>query len=289
MSYLSSDFLDKVKLHGSIADGRYTDAEILSIGTDQLISVVVPLILAQKEEYYVRSEDQSVVADQASYPIPYRAMGLTLREVKLIVGTEIKDLPRIDPTEIKSTNTGTPQGFYLEGQDVVLYPTPNASTGTLRLSYFLTPPRLVDVTEVGLITGIDRNTGIITAAVPTSWTTGNAFDLVSSKNGHQTKAFDLAASNVISSTSITFNAADIPASIVVGDYVCLAGQSPYLQCPDICYRWAIQLTVNELLNALLDQAGYQQGTATAQQLQFAVVSQLQNRIQGAPKKLRISL
>lgn len=288
-AFTSSDFLEQVKLVGSIPEGRYTDPEILSLAYNLLISNIVPMILAQKEEYYVRSEGQSVVTGQASYPIPYRAFGLSLREVKIVRNGTIVDLPRIDLTAVTSTSAGSPSSFYLEAQDVVLYPTPQSSEGTIRLSYFLTPSRLVEITEVGLITSIDRNTGIITAAVPSSWTTGNSFDLVSSKNGHQTKAFDLTATNVSAQSSITFSSSDIPSSIVVGDYVCLAGESPFLQMPDACYQYAIQLTVNQLYSSMGAQAENQAGEGKAQQFQAMIVTVLQNRVQGAPKKLRIPL
>jgi hypothetical protein len=245
--------------------------------------------MTQKEEYYATSEDQAITANQAAYPIPERAMGLSLREVKLVRGNDVIDLPRLDPTEIKSTALGDPWAFYLQGLDVVLYPTPATSQHSLRLSYFLTPSRLVQLSEVGLITVIDRITGVITAEVPSGWATSDSFDLVSSKNGHQTKGFSLTASAITPLTDITFTASDIPASIVVGDYVCLAGESPYIQAPDIAFRYMVQLTVNELIGSMQDQPGLQAGMAMAQKLEALFISQLQNRVQGAPRRLRITL
>lgn len=285
----STSFLDQVKLLGAIPNGRFEDDEILAIASDQLNSVVVPLILLQKEEYYLTPEDQAITANQAAYPIPYRAMGLSLREVKLVKSNEVRDLPRIDPTEVKTGATGEPWAFYLQGTDVILYPTPATTQNTLRLSYFLTPSAFVPLAEVGLITDIDRATGIVTAAIPSTWATSSTYDLVSSKNGHQSKATGLVASAITATTDITFIAADIPASIVIGDYVCLEGESPYLQCPDICFRYIVQLTINDLLASMEAQAALQAGMALATKFEGLMISNLQNRVAGAPRRLRITL
>jgi hypothetical protein len=279
----TTEFLNKVKLKATLPEGRYEDSEILGIAKDMLMSVVVPTILGLKEEYYVTSESQDITANQGAYPIPYRAFGLSLREVKRLYSNQVQDLARIDPTDIRTTATGTPHSFYLEGQDVVLYPTPQATEGTLKLSYYLTPSAPVLVTETAPITNIDRNTGIITATPPTAWTTGNSFDFVSQRNGHKTLAFDLTATNVSTST-ITFTASDIPSSLLVGDSIALAGEAPYLQAPDSAFPMLVQIVANELLEDMGDTTALQLGQAKAEQLRAAFVSSLSVRVQGAPKR-----
>lgn len=289
MSYTTEAFLEQVKLLASLPSGRYEDEEILATAYDQLTSTVIPLILGVKEEFYVASETQAVIAGQSAYPIPYRALGLTLREVKLIRGTEIVDLARIDPTEIRTTEAGTPWAFYLEGLDVVLYPTPNLADGALKLSYFQAPSRPVLVSEAAQIVDIDRAAGVITAAVPTSWTTADTFDFVSRRNGHRSLGQDIVATDVSASTSLTVATGDIPSSLSVGDYVALAGESVYFQMPDNCYRLLIQLTANEFLGSMDALPALQAGQAMAQKLEVIVRSQLSTRVQGAPKRLRITL
>lgn len=289
MRFDSDSLLEQVKLLGTPPQGRFEDDEIFSIASNQINSKLVPFILSLKEEYYLTSEDQTITQDQQAYPIPARAIGLTLREVKVIDGTAIKDINRIDPTEITSLASGQVTSFYLQGHDVMLYPTPQSTQGTLRLYYFLSPSEIVATALCARITDIDRVTGLISAVTPSDWTTGETYDLVSSKNGHQTKAFDLVASAVVASTSITFTATDIPASIVVGDYVALAGQAPYIQAPDICFQYVVQLTIEQLMIQMSDQAGLESAKAEVARLQELIVAQLQNRVQGAPKQLRITL
>lgn len=284
--YTTDEFVDKVNLYGAIPDGRYEPSEIIGIAFDQLQSQVVPLILAMNEEYYVRSESQSITAGTASYDIPYRALGMVLREAKLVLNQDVQDLTRIGPEQVKTTRVGTPTSFYLEALSAVLYPTPDTTQGSLKLSYFQTPATPVLIADAALITAIDRVTGVIAATPPTTWTLTNTFDLVTAKNGHDSKALDLTAT-AITTTSVTFAAASIPISIVVNDYIALAGQAPYMQCPDLCYRFLVQLTVNELLQAMGATAELAAGRETAGALMQGLVKILSSRVVGAPKPFTI--
>lgn len=284
--YTTDEFVEKVELYGELPSGRYTSEEVLDVAYDQLTSVVVPLIIALNEEYYVRSESQSVVAGQREYEIPYRALGRILRELKLVKDTRVIDLPRMEPELVFSSEQSEPESFYLEGFNVVLYPTPRTAEGSVSMSYFLTPSRPVLVANAGQITAIDRVTGEITASLPADWTLYDSFDIVTAKNGHDSKVMDLTAT-AVSTSAITFAAASIPASIVVGDYVTKAGYSPYFQCPDIAYRYLAQLTVNDLLQSMGSQAELQAGMAKAEQLKGALIQTLSKRVVGAPKQFTI--
>jgi hypothetical protein len=91
------------------------------------LSDLVPLIVTLREDFFVRSASQSITANQANYPMPTRAAGMVLRDVKVIRGTEVLTLHKISREEITSTATGTPHSFYLEENNVVLYPTPDTT------------------------------------------------------------------------------------------------------------------------------------------------------------------
>jgi hypothetical protein len=281
-------FLTQVKLYGSIPSGRYTDPEILQVASDVMLGQIVPMIISLKEEFYVEKEEQNITASQAEYPIPYRAMGLSLREIKKIKNNTIFDMPRISPEDIAVSVLGNPDFFYLEGQNVVLYPTPDSTAGTIRMIYFKTPSVLVEVTDCAIITAIDATTGVITATPPTTWTTSSSLDFVSKRNGHKNLAVDLTPT-AISTTTVTFAAASIPTTLLVGDYIALAGESPYLQIPDVCFDLAVRITAFELIQSMGDQAGAQALGVKIEQLKSAVVSLLTNRVQGAMKTNRISL
>jgi len=281
-------FLEQVKLKGSIPGGRFTDHEILGVSFSVLLSQLVPMIIALKEEYYVQAESQNITANVAAYPIPHRALGLSLREVKKIVSSSIIDMDRISPEDIESTQTGTPVAFYLEAQDVVLYPTPNATQDTLKLSYFKTPSKPVTVAECAVITAINTGSGLVTATPPTTWTASSVLDFISRQNGHKCLGTDITPSS-ITSTTITFATADLPATLAIGDYVALATEAPFIQVPDVCFDLCVRLTVNELLDSMGDQAGLQSGLTATAILKQNVQSLLMTRVQGAIKKSTITL
>lgn len=277
--------VNQVTLKAALPDGRFTDQEILDLASDALISEIAPLLIASREEYYVRNKDLTVTADQANYPIPYRAMGATLREVKVLRGDRWVDIIRIDPEEIQTTNTGNPEHFYLEGNNVVLYPTPNASGDTLRLSYFLRPSSLVPTSECARITAISTNT--LTATIPTAWTSTDTFDLVQGISGFAVKGLDFSAS-AVNPTDITLTGT-IPGDLVVGDFISLSGESCFPFIPADAHQLLVQLTVVSCLEAMGDQTNLAIATQRAGALREAFKALLSNRIQGAPRKFTSAL
>lgn len=288
MALDTTKLLTQIKIKASLPDGRYTDAEILDIANDVLQSQVVPLIINLKEEYYVTSASQNITANVSSYPIPYRAYGLMLREAKKVQSNSLINLIRVDPTAITTTVAGNPTSFYLEGHDVVLYPIPSTTQATLKLSYFITPSKPVQSTEVAVITAINTATGIITATPPSTWTTASTYDFVSRRNGHKCLAIDLTPT-AISSTTITFNASDLPSSLAVGDYVALAQEAPFVQIPDAGFPLVVQLVANELLEDLGDQEALQIGISKAENLKQTFTQAMSVRVSGEPKRSKIKL
>jgi hypothetical protein len=288
MAFDTARLISQVNIKASLPQGRYTDSEILDTAYDILLSQMVPLILNLKEEFYVSNSTQAIVAGTASYAIPAGSFGLSLREVKRIANTNIIDLARIDPTDVTDSNTGTPDSFYLEGQNVVLYPTPQASGDTLKLSYFLTPNKPVLTTETAAITAIDTGTGVVSCVPPTAWSTSNRFDFISRENGHKTLGSYLTAS-ALTTSSITFAVADLPSTLAIGDSIALTSESSYIQIPDSCFPIMVQMVANEFLEAMGDAGPLQIGLQKAEQLKAAVVSFLGVRVLGAPKRSTITL
>jgi hypothetical protein len=139
-----------------------------------------------------------------------------------------------------------------------------------------------------VITAINTGTGVVTATPPTTWTTSSSLDFCSQRNGHKTLGSGVSPT-AISTTDITFNTANLPSTLAIGDYVALAGETPYLQCPDVCFDLVVRLVANELLESLGAQAELQAGIAKADKLQANVVSLLTNRVTGAPKRSVITL
>lgn len=285
MAFDTTRLLAQANLKGALPTGRFTDQEVLDLASDSLISLIAPMVVASREEYYLQDDDQTVTASQAAYPIPYRALGMGLREIKVIRGTEIVDLYRIDPEDIYSTQTGLSEGFYLKGNNVILYPTPSASGDTLRLTYFVRPSLLVPTNQCAQITAIASNT--LTCVPPSTWTTADTFDLVQGKSGFALKGMDLAASAVNAGNLIL--SATTPSTLAVGDYVSLSGESCFPHLPAEAHQLLVHLTVAACLESMGDNEGLARTQAMAGSLKQNFSLLLGNRVQGAPRRFNSRL
>jgi hypothetical protein len=285
MSLNNSRFLNQIKLKAALPTGRFTDQEILDITYDILLTDVQPFLISLRQEYYTKKSTSTIVAGTASYPLNSRALGLSLRELKWTDSSNaIKNLRQLSPEDIEDNTQGTPTGFYFEGVYIVLYPTPNV-TGTLTQSFFQRINKPVETSACAIITSIDTVTGIITATPPSTWTTADSFDFISRNNSNDTLAKDLTIS-AISSTTITFTASDLPSSLAIGDYIALAGETPYIQVPDDAISLVQALTIVDLLESMGDIQAVQLAGAKAEKLKAGLARVMGMRIEGEGIKFR---
>jgi hypothetical protein len=217
----------------------FQNIDFYALADDSIRAKIVPLVLKHMAEFYVTNQDYAINANVNKYAIPPRAINMNLRSIE-VVSTADPDtkvpLEQLNREDLYAGITGNirylikKNGFYLEGNYVVLYPTPTQSLDLLRLNYFIRPNQLVDPSACGLITAINTGANQITCSgVPSTWTTANLVDLVKAQPGFDCTAIDQVITN-INSGVITFQSA-LPTNLSVGDYVCLAGQSCVVQVP----------------------------------------------------------
>ena len=283
MSFTTADLLDSIarKSFVPVGQGTFTNADLLAVADEQLLNTIVPAILAAREEYLVYSTDLSVVSGTNAYNVPSRAVGMMIRDVALVDGTNVDfNFPRLDPDMITTSNPGTPTGFYLKNNQVVLYPTPNASGKTLRLFYYLRPAKLVETSEAAVVSAIDTGTNTVSVvSIPSAWTTGDEFDLIKQDGGQEPLALDQ-TSTTVSGTDITF--ASLPTGLRVGDYVALAGETPLVQLPAEFRPILAQAVAAEIL---LDQnqPGAEKAEKKLQEQLAAAIKLVTPRVTGQPK------
>ncbi len=284
MAFDTTRLLAQIKLKGAIPEGRFTDQEILDVAYDAMIYNVAPWAISNREEYYVYLATTSILSGQKAYPLPTRALGMALREVQLVNNTTVFNLDRMDLEEQANTLQGRPERFYVMNNEVILYPEPNVSQYTLRTYYFFRPSKLVPVAEAGVITAIDTGTGIVTAAMPSTWSTSDTFDLVKSTGGFKTYSDgqDLTAS-AVSTSSITFSS--LPSTLAVGDYVNLAEESCFPFIPAEAHGLLVHATAAELLESIGDRDGFKIAEARVGKIKNDLETLFSTRVQGAPKNL----
>lgn len=235
-AYLVSNLVSSLKRRGFIptnSEETFGTADFLAMIDEELRSFIVPLLRDADEDYLTETSDIAVASGQAAYAIPSRAVTLGLDDVALNNGNgAFVPLERLKKREAQLLPAGGPvAGYYLKGNSVVLVPTPSAA-GTLRLTYFQRPNRLVEATAVGEISAINTATRQVTisgSSLPATFTASALFDLVKGTPGFECHGIDRAVSGIVG-TILTFSAT-LPTGLAVGDFVCLAGDTPIPQIP----------------------------------------------------------
>lgn len=220
-----------------------SDTDYLDFCNEEMMAYIVPTMMSTMEEYFVRIEDFDISTNTQSYYIPYRAMGGNLRLVQLNQNGQTNatwvSIPRIEPEREQdySYGAGSPVGYLIRNNAVVLLPLPAQPNGILRLQYFIRPNNLVATTAVGTITAItpgSETTTVTCSNIPSTFTTAKQYDLIKAIPGFDTLSFDLNASAVVTGANGTITFSDASAvsdSLAIGDYVCLATESPVAQIP----------------------------------------------------------
>lgn len=276
--------VQQVTIKGALPDGYFADQEILNMAYDCLLGDIVPLIIDRKEEYYVKEKEYPITAQQSRYAIPNRAMGGQLRLVQWVDGNQIRYLERTDPRWADRADTGDFFKFYLQNNDVILWPTPNSTNKTLKLTYFFRPSKLVPVSECAQITVINGST-ITVSAIPTGWTTAETFDFTKGSGGYENIDFDYSI-NAISTVSNTLTFVAAPPSLLqVGDWISLSGESCFPYMPQEAQISLIHSTVAACLESLGDPAFAVAQQRTEQQ-KAILERMLSVRIEGQMKSFR---
>lgn len=257
-AYTTANYISSVERQSfsPANQATFSTSEILELGDEIIKTTILPSILNVREEYYMFYKDYTITAGQAAYAIPDRSIGLMAREIQVVdANGNSNNLPRtsVDQLHFFSPSGAGPDAFYLKGDNIVLVPTPTTSSSTLRVYYYLRPGKLVETTDAAVISSIDTATNTVTVTtIPSTWATGNIFDLISAKGGHRYLDVDL-TSTLVSGTAITLPS--LPDDLAVGDYVSLAGESPVIQMPPDFQPVLATLVAAEMLLAMNQPSG----------------------------------
>lgn len=233
----NTELLTDIRDRGGIPseDLRFSDTKLLAAASLELRDTIAPLLVETQTERGVYLSDMAVTAGVAEYRLPSRALGARFKSLgwKQTGNTQYTRLRHLsaDAYYLQSdTHQEQPYGFFLRDNVVVLVPTPNTA-GTLRVPYYARPNTLVAASAAGVVTVVGAST-LTVSSVPGAFTSGAEYDVVRSSPGFETLVERTVAT--IAGSVLTFASAlptAAPTTVRVGDYVCLAGQSPVAQCP----------------------------------------------------------
>lgn len=300
--YLSTDLVNDIILRAAIPASQTTwqPANLYALANDVIMSKMVPLILKNIQDYYVMHEDQNLIREQASYPIPTRAIAGALRLVEVVMSgpspaNESRTaLDRLNREDLYSSYSGNYRftiqktGFYLDNLSVIIYPAPQMSTNILRLSFACRPNALVDPTACGQITAINTAMNQVTIATTPGFSTSSVLDIISAQPGFDWQVQNISPTAVSSTVAGTANVvltfAALPAILNVGDWVCNAGQSCVVQVPAELQPLLAQYVAVRVLSAQGDAQALQEAKDEQKELEDSALLLISPRTTGNPKR-----
>lgn len=169
----SDDLIQSVKLNimFPISQSTFTADDILSFANKEMATSQVPSILQFHEEYLVAVKEVPLESNQSVYPIPYRAIGLKLRDLMYRDSSNnLTEMTRITGDEdifTYGSGSGTPPYKYkLQGNDVILVPLIGSQpTGSLIFVYYLRPNQLVTNNRAAIISNFTESITLINSSI----------------------------------------------------------------------------------------------------------------------------
>lgn len=153
LPYLTSDSLVasvERRISFPLSQNTLTYNDILAMASEELMLNAVPQIMQERAEYFVFKVIVPIVYGVSRYEIPYRTMGMALRDLSFsdASGNFFK-MSRVAPEDkaFWQLNVGSNQAvgkYYIEGNEIVLTPEiVNSPTGNLNFFIYLRPNQLV--------------------------------------------------------------------------------------------------------------------------------------------------
>lgn len=292
--YLSEDLIASVKRRCNVPTSQITfqTVDFLALADEEIRAKLIPHILKHMEEFYVTPQTFQVIANVNTYAIPYRAIAMALRDVQMVSASDqdtFVGLERLNPEDMYAGISGNARflvkknGFYLQGNSLILYPTPVTEVDTLRMTYYMRPNSLTPTANCGLITAINTSLNQVTLSVlPSNITTLTPVDFVRAVPGFECTAIDQTITN-IAAPVLTFNS--LPSNLQIGDYVCQAGYSNVVQVPVELQPLLFQYIVVRILSAQGDQTNLKAAVAELEKLELSAGILLAPRVSGKVKRV----
>lgn len=269
----------------------FSNSDLVNIMNFEMDSKIVPMMDNQAEEYGVYVLDIPYSNTVTHYDLPSRAMGGKLRSVSFVDpnGNEVR-IPRLRVEDIMSNVNATGLainpalwGFYFQNNKLITYLSSvnggSSAFPTLRLRYLRQPSALVLSSACGEITAVTSTTVTI-STTPSTFTTAMLYDIVSNVPQMFVSYGDNLPVTSIASNVITFPGG-VPEGVQVGDWVCLANQSPIPQIPfNPGFQLLLQLSAAKCLEIHGDTQGFNVAMSQASDMKQFFISLLTPRADG---------
>jgi len=255
---LTSKLITNIKRRVTIPTNQrlLEDEDILEICDNIIMAKIVPELISLRQNYFVVSTDIPLTSGVSEYQIPYRAIGRTLRDLKIKFSDGSKSdlsLCDIEDEHYFSVSETIPASFYFKGDNIVLIPSPTSGI-TLEIWWEMPPSQLVNDNTAAKVVS-STLTSVTVESLPSAITATVDLDFISSKPGYSIYAYDVPIAS-IAGTTINFASGLIDdLDISVGDYLSIKETSPIVQIPRECVPFLETLAARRVLQAIGDFEG----------------------------------
>jgi hypothetical protein len=213
LPYLTSDSLVATvqrKMSMPLSQNTFGYNDILAFCNDEMFGSQVPSVLEFHEEYFVFIKTIPITSVTNRYPIPTRAIGMKLRDVKWQDSNgNLFDMARITPEEkaFYQQNIGTSETiskYYIEGNDLVILPALTVTNAlTLYFYYFLRPNQLVANNRAAVITSFNNQiTTLVANILPGDTVTIDTIVFTAVASSPGANQFLIGASDIATATNL---------------------------------------------------------------------------------------
>lgn len=124
--------------------------------------------------------------------------------------------------------------------------------------------------------------------IPTNITNSSIIDFLETRGGHRTRKYDIKVpSSGISGKFVTFNALDVPTTLLVGDYICSQYECIIPQIPTDLHNGLAERTSARILESIGDYQGLQAANGKIQEIGNVQSVIMDNRSEGTPQKISL--
>jgi hypothetical protein len=296
LNYLTSDSLiASIKRRAMLptSNSTFQDDDFLAMANEEMNIGMVPSIIQMQQDYLLTTEVVPLTTNQSRYKIPSRAIGNKLYDVMYKdTNGNFMEMTRIEKADLPAYNgpytIGYARMFYVENGDIVIFPDVTGTpTGSLEMSFYIRPNQLVAESRVGVISAINTSTGEITLEnLPSVFNLSESYDFIEVTSPHVLLSYDLVPTSINTTTkTITFNPAQLPDDLEVGDHIALANESMIPQIPSDLHVVLAHRVATRCLEALGDTQGLQNANAKLVEMESKSNTLINNRVSSAPQKI----
>jgi hypothetical protein len=299
VGYLVEDLLNSTKLRSfaPISQATLEDDDLIAMANEEMSVKIIPDLISVREDFFSMTEDASLIIRTSHYPIPSRAIGNALKELFYVDSNgNLSPLNYVDSSRRSDYElTGsTPEAYTFEGDEVVIFPTPEASQGSLRFLFAGRPNMLIateSCAKISLVTaGVSTVVFDVDTDLSASLSTSSYVDIVSLKSPFKLWSYR-ALIQAISATQITLLLTDVQDQAgfnvepQVGDYICPTGFSNIPQLPIEWHPVLSQMVSVRIMASLGDVNKKAVEEQELERLRSNVLKLVKNRVEAAPKKV----